>query len=856
MNYLSSQKRSEKVKARAHDKLDIDEVEQNFARQLKYSLAKDSYTATDWDRFVALSLTIRDFLIERWMETQQNYHRHNLKRVYYISLEYLIGRALANNIINLDMDKTCEMALKKFGIDWTHLCSMGVDAGLGNGGLGRLAACFLDSMATLSLPATGYGLHYDFGIFRQTIKDGYQIEEPDEWLRSGNPWEIERPEYTFQVDFGGSVNEHQENGRQVFTWHPAHHVLGVPYDTPIIGFGSENVNTLRLWSAKASAEFDFEDFNQGDYIQAVQHKIKAETLTKVLYPNDTNYSGKSLRFEQQYFFVSCSLQDIVRRFKVHNKNFEFFPQKVAIQLNDTHPTMGIAELMHILMDKEELPWDTAWKITVDTFGYTNHTLLPEALEKWPVDFFAQKLPRHLQIIYEINRRFLEKISMHYPGDNDRLCRMSIIEESHPKQVRMAHLATVGSHSINGVAALHTHLLKQHLFRDFYDLYPERFNNKTNGVTPRRWLLSANPALAKWISDIIGREWICDLDQLRRLEKFAMIADQRDAFGAIKDANKLVLSRTIVNELGIEVDPKAIFDVHIKRFHEYKRQLLNALHIVMLYNRLKQNPQLDIMPRVFIFSGKAAPGYYMAKMIIKFIHSLAYVINQDEDINGRIKIVFFPNYSVSLAEKIIPAADISEQISTAGMEASGTGNMKMTLNGALTVGTLDGANIEIKDEVGDENIFIFGLKADEIETMRRNNSYNPYDYYHQYPEIKSTIDMAFSNYFCLHNPGLFEPIRRTLFDYGDRYFVLADLLAYAQAQSQADRLYRDRDEWNCKSLLNVARSGKFSSDRVIREYAQEIWRVEPFSIDLNRKGCDTIVEARISVANRRVTGLDE
>lgn len=827
-----------------HPQKNVEAIRRNFARHLKYSLAKDAYTATDWDRYMALALMIRNFLIERWIETQQTYHHHNVKRVYYLSLEYLMGRSLANNIFNLRLDKLCEEALRELGLDWRYLCRLEADAGLGNGGLGRLAACFLDSMTTLRLPCTGYGLRYDYGIFRQEIHDGHQREEPDEWLRFGNPWEIERPEYTFPVYFGGHVEKVDNQGHYSYVWKPAHNVLGVPYDTPIIGYGNDNVNTLRLWSAKASEEFDFEDFSQGDYIQAVSHKIQAENLTKVLYPNDQNYSGRELRFRQQYLFVSCSVQDIVRRFKVDNDNhFERFPKKVAIQLNDTHPALAVAELMHILVDRERLPWEFSWEITAATFGYTNHTLLPEALEKWPVEFFEKFLPRHLQIIYEINRHFLEKVSMRFPSDNERLKRMSLIEEEPQRQIRMAYLATVGSHSINGVAELHTKLLSKNLFKDFYEFFPERFNNKTNGVTQRRWLLKANTPLADWITQKIGNEWITDLNHLRKLEPLAKNSRSREEFQQIKLKKKKILCDLIEVIAGVQVNPEAIFDVQIKRLHEYKRQLLNVLHIIMLYLRLKNNPDFDMIPRVFIFAGKAAPGYFMAKLTIKLINCVASVINQDEDIHDKIKVIFFPNYGVSLAELIIPAAEISEQISTAGMEASGTGNMKMTLNGALTMGTLDGANIEIQEEVGHDNIFIFGLTAQEIEEYRRSGKYNPREYYENNLEIKRTLDLTFSNFFSLHDPGIFEPIRKSLLDYGDPYFVLADLQSYVDCQSQAEKLYRNRDEWNRKAILNVARVGKFSSDRVISDYAKEIWHTSPVNIDLSQKKfTDTLSEA--------------
>ena len=760
----------------AHQEISPKSIELCFSHYLKYSLAKDYYTSKDWDRYVALGLSVRDRMIERWIETQQTYHHQNVKRIYYFSLEYLMGRSLTNNILNLQMADACKAGLKTLGLDWESLSEQEVDAGLGNGGLGRLAACFLDSMATLKLPGMGYGLRYEYGIFQQGIKNGYQTESPDEWLRFRNVWEIERPEYSFAVNFGGKVEEQHVHGRLHFEWIPSYEIIGVPYDTPVVGYGSDNVNTLRLWSAKTGTEFSLEDFNQGDYMEAVKYKIQAENLSKVLYPFDKKYEGKELRFCQQYFFVSCSLQDIVRRFKVENDDFRNFPRKVAIQLNDTHPAIGIAELMHILMDNENIPWETAWEITVETFGYTNHTLLPEALEKWPVEFFERLLPRHLQIIYEINRRFLGEVAHRYPNENGRLARMSLVEEGHQKQIRMAYLATVGSHSINGVSELHSSLIKSSLLHDFYEIFPARFNNKTNGITPRRWLFQANPELSRWITERIGDGWINDLQQLRKLEPYAEKAEDRESFRQIKQANKQRLVEVIRERTGIEVSSEAIFDAQIKRIHEYKRPLLNLLHIVMLYNRLKANPALDMVPRVFIFAGKAAPGYDRAKMIIKAINSVAEVVNNDPEIQGKLKVVFLPNYGVSLAEKIVPATEVSEQISTAGMEASGTGNMKLSLNGALTVGTWDGANIEIAHEVGEENIFIFGLRAEQIEKYKRNRSYAPWDFYQKDPEIKQAVNLLFSNFFCPYEPGIFKDLQQSLLAYGDAFFVLGDLRA--------------------------------------------------------------------------------
>ncbi len=830
-------------------RIDMDSIAlaRAFAKHLKYSQAKDEYSASKWDMFISLAMTIRDRMIERWIETQQTYHINKTKRVYYLSLEYMMGRALLNNIINLNILKDVQQAFDIYiedmksrhrslvhipiaSLTLQELLDQEPDAGLGNGGLGRLAACFLDSMTTLGLPAMGYGLRYDFGIFRQEIYENGQVEEPDEWLRYGNPWEIERPEYTFRVHFGGRVDVVTQQKNTIYAWIPDLTVVGIPFDYPIIGYGNDNVNTLRLWSAKASTEFDLSDFNQGDYIAAVRNKIQAENLTKVLYPNDREYSGKQLRFQQQYFFTSCSLQDIMRRFQAdHQKNWEKFTEKVAIQLNDTHPAVAISELMYILVDKEKLPWETAWDITVRTFGYTNHTLLPEALERWPVSLFQTFLPRHLQIIYEINRRFLEEISLSYPGDNERLSRMSIIEETPEKAIRMANLAIVGSHSVNGVAALHTELLKANVFHDFYEFFGDRFNSKTNGITQRRWLLMANPDLADWITEKIGRGWITDLTQLRNLEKFADDPLEQGRFEEIKKKNKSALIRLILNQTFVKNIPEdAIFDVQIKRIHEYKRQLMNILHVIMLYKRLKRQPHLDMVPRVFIFSGKAAPGYAMAKLIIKFIHCVGLVVNQDRDVKNKLKVVFLPNYGVTLAETIIPAADVSEQISTAGMEASGTGNMKLALNGALTVGTLDGANVEIQEEVGKENIFIFGMTADEVAKLRPN--YKPKYYYDNDSEIRDVLDLIMSNFFCLHRPGEFESLCYDLLNY-DRFMIMADLRAYANCQEQVEAVYRNKKEWYRRAILNVARMGKFSSDRVIQQYADEIWKIKPLPIDL-------------------------
>jgi starch phosphorylase len=718
--------------------------------------------------------------------------------------------------------------MSALGLDWDELRDFEVDAALGNGGLGRLAACFLDSMATLKLPAIGYGLRYDYGIFKQRIENGYQLEDPDNWLLNGNPWEIAHPELSYQVNFEGRAEQVRSRGVTRSEWVDARSIIGTAHDTPVVGYGSYNVNTLRLWMSRATQDFDFEDFNRGSYVEAVEDKVMAENLTKVLYPSDAIYLGRELRLRQQYFFVSCSLQDIFRRFKADNNDWLAFPDKAFIQMNDTHPAVVVPELMRLLVDEEEVAWDKAWEITVNSTGYTNHTLLPEALEKWPVSMFERLLPRHLQIIYEINSQFLRKVATRYPGDSGRLERMSLIAEYPEKQVRMANLAVVGSCSTNGVAALHTKLLREGIMRDFDEFFPERFNNKTNGVTPRRWLLKANPKLSALISESIGEGWITDLDQLRGLEKFASDAGFRKKIRDIKRYNKVALADYIERELGFAVSPDSMFDVQVKRIHEYKRQLLLCLYIIVLFNRLKDNPSLDVVPRTFIFGGKAAPGYDMAKRIIKLIWQVGSVINHDPSISDRIKVAFLPDYRVSLAEKIMPAAELSEQISTAGMEASGTGNMKLSMNGALTIGTLDGANIEIKEEVGDENIFIFGLTSEEVEARR--GFYSPYDVYNNDEEIRRAIDLIRTDFFNLDEPRIFAPIASTLLEGGDHYMHLADLRSFIEAQSRVDALYRDPEAWTEKAILNIARTGKFSSDRTIAEYAREVWHVQGVEVE--------------------------
>jgi starch phosphorylase len=802
----------------------VKELRHAFEHHLRRTLAKDRYTATTRDRYYAFALAVRDRLIERWIPTQQTHHNRHVKRVYYLSLEFLIGRSLEHNVMNLRLEEACRQAVLDVGLNWDDLLDQEVDAGLGNGGLGRLAACFMDSLATLNFPCVGYGLRYDFGIFNQRIVNGYQVEVPDEWLKLGYPWEIAHPEFSFPVQFEGRVESRPGPKGSEWHWVDTKPVVGMPYDLPMVGYGGHTVNTLRLWSAKATAEFDLDDFNRGSYVDAVANKVLAENLTKVLYPNDNVFEGKELRLKQQYFFVSCSIQDILRRFKTDNKDWEEFPRKAFIQLNDTHPSLVIPELMRLLIDGEGLGWDQAWRITTASTGYTNHTILPEALEKWPVKMFGQLLPRHLQIIYEINARFMRDVATRWPLDDDRLRRMSIIDERGEKYVRMAHLAIVGSCSVNGVAKLHTELLKKEVLRDFAELWPAKFNNKTNGITPRRWLLSANPALAHLITEYIGDPWITDLDQLRKLEPLVDDPVFRQRFRAAKKQNKELLARLIARETGINVSPNSMFDVQVKRLHEYKRQLLLVLYIIILYDRLKKDPALDIVPRTFIFGAKAAPGYFMAKLIIKLIHQVAEVVNGDPQVRDKMKVVFLPNYRVSLAERIIPAADLSEQISLAGTEASGTGNMKMQLNGAVTIGTLDGANIEILEEVGEENIFIFGMKSEEVE--HRRGSYNPWDVYNSDEEIRRAFTLIEKDFFSLLEPGIFKPLVQSLLEGGDHYMLLADLRDYIQTQERVDAAFRDVEVWDRMAILNVARAGKFSSDRAIKEYASEIWHLEP------------------------------
>jgi glycogen phosphorylase len=809
---------------------DAESLKKTFINRIRYSLAKDEYSASDHDAYKALAYTVRDRLVDRWIETQQAYYKQDAKRVYYLSMEFLTGRALGNAIINLDLNENTRKMLLEFGYKLEDLEEMESDAGLGNGGLGRLAACFMDSMSTLELPCYGYGIRYEYGIFHQHIKNGYQTEAPDNWLRYGNPWEIERPERLYPIRFGGYVQQFtDERGEFKIEWKDAELIMAMAYDTPVPGYQNNTVNNLRLWSAKSAREFNFDYFNHGDYGKAVADKVATETISKVLYPNDATAFGKELRLKQEYFFVSATLQDIIYRYKKNHTTFDAFSDKVAIQLNDTHPAIAVAELMRLLIDFEGLAWEKAWEITVKTMGYTNHTVLPEALERWAVSLMDKVLPRHLQIIYEINRRFLEDVKKKFPNDPAKLSRVSIIEEGQEKMVRMANLAIIGSHSLNGVAALHSDILKKHLFKDFYDIYPERFNNKTNGITQRRWLKLCNPELAELITRQIGDGWTKDLSQLKALEKFADDADFQKQWQLIKHHNKEHLVEHIKHKYKLKLNADALFDVQIKRIHEYKRQLLNALHIIHLYSQIKKNPNQDVVPRVLLFAGKAAPGYFKAKLIIKLINSIASVVNNDREVGDKLKVLFLENYSVSYSQKIIPAADLSEQTSTAGMEASGTGNMKFALNGALTIGTLDGATIEIKEEVGDENIFIFGLTADEV-AAKKKNGYNPRQCYAQSPHLKNVLDMIAAGTFASTEPALFKPILESLLDFGDNYMVLADFDDYVRCQERVSETFKNKSTWTKMAILNVARMGKFSTDRTIQEYARDIWHVNPIHVE--------------------------
>ncbi len=810
--------------------LSVETLKSAFLDNLFYIQGKFSELATMNDHYMALAYTIRDRLLQRWVNTAMTYTREGSRTVSYLSAEFLMGPHLGNNLINLGIYAEVEQAMTELGLDFQALIAHEEEPGLGNGGLGRLAACYIDSLASLEIPAIGYGIRYEYGIFDQKIENGWQVEITDKWLVYGNPWELARPEWDVEVKFGGHTETYTDNeGRTHVRWVPVQVVRGVPYDTPILGYQVSTANTLRLWKSEASESFDFAAFNRGDYYGAVEDKIVAENLTKVLYPNDEQLQGKRLRLQQQYFFVTCSLRDMIRIAERQGLPINRFHEKFTIQLNDTHPAIAVAELMRILLDDHMLTWAEAWDITQKSLAYTNHTLLPEALEKWAISLFASLLPRHLEIIYEINRRFLDQVRVKYLNDCDKLERLSLIDESGERYVRMAHLACVGSHAINGVAALHTELLKRDVLNDFYAIMPEKFSNKTNGVTPRRWMVLANPRLTELISGKIGSGWIKNLDQLRQLEPYVEDAEFRQQWQATKAHMKQVLAAHIAKTLNIQVNPNSLFDVQVKRIHEYKRQHLVALYIVHLYEQLRKNPDLDVPARTFIFAGKAAPGYYMAKLIIKLINSIADVVNSDPDIGDRLKVVFLPDYNVTNSQRIYPAADLSEQVSTAGKEASGTGNMKFALNGALTIGTLDGANVEIREEAGADNFFLFGLTTQEVYDLKAQG-YNPMDYYHGNQDLQDVINLIRDGFFSHGDSNLFRPIIDNLL-YSDPYMLLADYQSYVDCHAEVAKAYQDPEHWTRMSIYNSVRMGKFSSDRSIREYCEDIWQVQPVPISL-------------------------
>jgi starch phosphorylase len=799
-----------------------------YQRHLAFDHVKDPAATGAREHFEAAARSVRDILTQRWVATEKTYERENPKRIYYLSMEFLIGRSLANNVTNLSVGQLLKQAAASRNIDWLEMIEQEPDAGLGNGGLGRLAACFLDSMATLELPAVGYGLRYEYGMFKQTLKDGWQVEHPDNWLRRPDPWEVARPHEKVGVRLNCSFAMRGGILRAILGHSSS--LIGVPYDRPIVGYGGRTINTLRLWAASAPDFFDFQSFSHGDFVSAVAETLTAESLTRVLYPDDSTSMGQGLRFVQEYFLVACSLADLVRRFRHSNSDWSMLPEKAAIQLNDTHPALAVPELMRILLDEAKLGWDEAWDLTKRTLAYTNHTLLPEALEKWPIAWFEMLLPRQLAIIYEINRQFLEEVRSRFPGDEGRVARVSLVEEGSDRKIRMANLAVVGSHSTNGVAAMHSQLLRKTTVKDLAEVFPERFSNKTNGVTPRRWLLVANPPLARTITEAIGDRWITDLQQLRKLKPLADDAALQDAFRGAKHEAKTQFADWLKSTTGHAVDTETIFDCQIKRIHEYKRQLLNALRVVVLYNQLRENPKLDIHPRTFFFAGKAAPAYHLAKVIIKFITNLAGTIDGDPAVKGRIKVLFLPEYCATLAERLIPASDVSNQISTAGYEASGTSNMKFMMNGALTVGTRDGATIEMAEEAGEDNFFLFGLTAQEVAESR--GWYNPHWHYENEPQTRAAIDLIASGHFSRYEPGVFTPLLDTLLAHGDYYMHLADLRSYLEAQQQLDQLYARPKEWARKTILNVSGSGKFSSDRTIAEYSAEIWSAKPCPVPWN------------------------
>jgi glycogen phosphorylase len=810
--------------------LGVEHLKRAFVDSLIYEQGRYPGRATELDYYLAIASSIRDRLVQRWVNTIQTYVQQDARIVCYFSAEFLLGPHLGNNLLNLGIEAQARQAMRELGLDAAAILDEEQEPGLGNGGLGRLAACYMDSLSTLEIPAVGFGIRYEYGIFDQAIRDGWQVELTDKWLQWGNPWEIARPEGAVNIGFGGRTESYTDDeGKYRVRWIPGNIVKAIPYDTPISGYRTNTVNTLRLWKAEAVDSFNFDAFNMGDYLGSVHEKMQSENISKVLYPNDDAMSGKELRLQPQYFFVSASLQSLVRVHLRHGRPLDQFHKKWAIQMNDTHPSVGVAELMRLLVDEHGLEWEPAWETTKNTLGYTNHTLLPEALEKWPLPLFQHLLPRHLEIIYEINRRFLEEVKSKFPGDTGRLRRMSLIDESGERYVRMANLATVGSHAVNGVAALHTELLKKDVLRDFYEIYPERFSNKTNGVTPRRWLALANPGLAKLISARIGDEWIENLDELRKLEPYAADAAFRKEWHATQHVVKQQLMDYIDKKTGTIVDPASMFDIMVKRIHEYKRQHLKVLHIITLYNRIKKDPAAQVVPRTFLFGGKAAPGYFMAKLIIKLVNSVGEVVNNDPDVHGRLRVVFLPDYNVTFGQRVYPAADLSEQISLAGKEASGTGNMKFAMNGALTVGTLDGANIEIRDAVGAENFFLFGLTTDQVYT-KKAEGYDPELYYNSNLELKQALDGLASGQFSRGDAGLFRPLLDSLHRF-DPYMLLADYQSYIECQDKISQAYLDQDQWTRMSILNTTRMGRFSSDRAIHEYCDEIWSAKPVKVEL-------------------------